>query len=112
MASPPSISHKGASQTTGGILCGQAQGNIFNHADADDISQAPHKGKVYIHQSPQDPDPKTAETSITSEVTPYLKPVLKTLAQRFSPVSSKLFFLIYMQQKIYFVRIQSKDLCL
>ena len=36
MASPPFIDASGASQTTGGILCGQAHGNVFNHADGPD----------------------------------------------------------------------------
>ena len=74
--------------------------NVFNHADgADPIHIAPRVGKVYVYQSPQVSDPKNCETSIKCEVTPQIKPVLKALAWRFSPVSSKLYFLIYVQQK-------------
>jgi len=100
MASPPPISANGASRTTGGILRGRAHGNVFNHADgADPIHVAPRVGKVYVYQSPRVPDPKNSETSIKCEVTPQIKPVLKALARRFSPVSSKSYFLIYVQQK-------------
>lgn len=100
MASPPAIHAHGASWTTGGILRGRAQGNIFNHADGiDDIYVAPSKGRVYIYQSPQDPRIKKGETSIMSEVTPQLKPILKTLARRFSPVSSKSFLDTYTAKK-------------
>lgn len=94
MGSPPPIDANGASRTTGGILRGRAHGNVFNHADAADlIHVGPRMGKVYVYQSPRVPDSKSSETSIKCEVTPQLKPVLKALARRFSPVSSKLFFL-------------------
>ena len=94
MASPPPIRAEGASRSTGGILCGWAVGNVLNHADGlDEVYVAPRKGKVYIYQSPRDPINKS-ETSIPSEVTPQLRPVLKTLARRFSPVSSRSYFLI------------------
>ena len=98
-ASPPPIDASGASQTTGGILCGQAHGNVFNHADsADPVFVRPHTGKVFVYQSPCIPDPKKSETFIKCEVTPQIKPVLKALAWRFSPVSSKSYSLIYVQQ--------------
>ena len=52
MASPLAMDANGASCTTGGILCGQAQGNVFNHADvADQVHVEPHMGKVYVYQS-------------------------------------------------------------
>ena len=90
MESPPPISANGASRTTGGILCGRAQGNVFNYADSEHGNYAaPRKGKVYIYQSSRDPRTEKSDTSILSEVTTQLKPILKTLAQRFSPVSSK-----------------------
>jgi hypothetical protein len=82
----------GSSRTTGGILRGRAQGNVFNHADGpDQVYVAPRKGKVYVYQSPRIPDATNSDTSITCEVTPQLKPVLKALSRRFSPVSSKLY---------------------
>ena len=81
MASPPSIDASGASQTTGGILCGQAHGDVFNHADGPDpVFVGPHTGKVFVYQSPRVPDPKKSETSIKCEVIPQIKPVLKALA--------------------------------
>ena len=81
---------QGASRMTGGILHGRAQGNVFNHADGEGESYAAlWKGKVLIYQSPQDPKTNKADLSITCEVTPQLKPILKTLARMFSPVSSK-----------------------
>ena len=91
MTSPPAMDANGALHTTGGISHGWAQGNVFNHADVAD--------QVYVYQSPQVPDSKSSETSIKCEVTPQFKPVLKALVQRFSPVSSKLYLLIYGQEK-------------
>ena len=78
---------------------GQAHGNVFNHADGPDpVFVGPRTGKVFVYQSPRVPDPNKSETSIKCEVTPQIKPVLKALAQRFSPVSSKSYFSIYVQQ--------------
>ena len=89
MASPP-ISPQGASRMTGGILRGRAHGNVFNHADGgDEIHVGPRKGKVFVYQSPRDPMAHKPDMSITSEVTPQLKPILKSLARRFSPVRSE-----------------------
>ena len=71
---------------------------MFNHADvADQVHVGPCMGKYYVYQSPRVPDSKSSETSIKYEVTPQLKPVLKALALKFSPVSSKLYSLIYGQ---------------
>jgi hypothetical protein len=94
MGSPPQVSDlQGASRMTGGVLRGRAQGNIYNNADsAPDIYTAPRKGRVFIYQSPRDPKTTKPDASVMSEVTPQLKPVLKTLARRFSPVSSKSYF--------------------
>ena len=82
MASLPSaMDANGASRTTGGILHGWAQGNVFNHADvADQVHVGPHMGKVFVYQSPWVPDSKSSKNSIKCEVTPQLKPVLKTQA--------------------------------
>ena len=84
MASPPSIYASGASQTTGGILHGQA------HADGPDpVFVGPCTEKVFVYQSPRAPDPKKSETSIKCEVTPQIKPVLKALAWSFLQGNSK-----------------------
>jgi hypothetical protein len=90
LSPPPGDMLYGASCTTGGVLCGWAHGNVFNHADNEDQPLiGSHKGKVYIYQSPKDPMTHKPDMSITSEVTPTLKPVLKTLNWRYSPVSSE-----------------------
>ena len=56
MYSPP---HPyGSSQTTGGILCGHALGNMINAADFQDISKDvfyPIIGKVLVYSSNDDP---------------------------------------------------------
>jgi hypothetical protein len=89
-ASPPRNVLQGASRTTGGVLRGRALGNVFNHADGgDNIYVGPRKGKVLVYQSPKDPMNQKPDMSITSEVTPRLKPVLKSLARKYSPVRSK-----------------------
>ena len=92
MANLPAMDANGASCTTGRILHGQAQGNVFNHADvANQVHVGPCMGKGFVYQSPQVPDSKSSKTSIKCEMTPQLKPVLKALARRLSPVSSKLY---------------------
>jgi hypothetical protein len=86
--------------STSGISHGRAHDNVFNHADTgNQIYTGPHIGKVYVYQSPQVPDLKSSKISIKCELTPQIKPVLKALAWQFSPVSSKLYFLILKQQK-------------
>lgn len=88
--SPPRIALQGASRMTGGILRGRAYGNVFNHADGEDeICFEPRKGKVLVYHLPRDPMTHKSDMSITSEVTSQLKPVLKTLARKYSPVRSK-----------------------
>ena len=100
--SPSRNALQGASRTTGGVLHGQAYGNIFNHADGDgEVHIAPRKGKVLIYQSPRDPTTNTPDMSIMSEVTPHLKPVLKNLSQKFLPVRSKFCLKIRMVKIFY-----------
>lgn len=94
MASPPVSPNRndlqGASRMTGGIFRGRAYGNVFNRADGEDeVHVEPRKGKVLVYQSPRDPMAHKPDMSITLEVTSQLKPVLKTLARRYSPVRSK-----------------------
>ena len=90
MGSPPRSILQGASRTTGGVLRGLALGNVFNHADGEDkVYVGPRKGKVLVYHSPKDPMNHKPDMSITSEVTPQLKPVLKSLARKYSPVRSK-----------------------
>ena len=90
MTSPPRDALQGASQMTGGVLRGQAVRNAFNHADGEDnIYVGPRKGKVLVYHSPKDPMTHNPDMSIILEVTPQLKPVLKSLARKYSPVRSK-----------------------
>ena len=54
MASPLAMDANGASCTTGGILRGRAQGNVFNHADvADQVHVGPCMGKVLFINPPE-----------------------------------------------------------
>lgn len=93
MDSPP-ISPQGASRMTGGVLRGRALGNVFNYADGkDEPHVGPRKGKVLVYQSPRDPTTHKPDMSITSDVSSQLKPVLKTLGRKYSPVRSMFFFL-------------------
>jgi hypothetical protein len=88
--SPPRDILQGASRTTGGVLRGRALGNVFNHADdKDNIYVGPRKGKVLVYQSPKDPMDHKPDMSITLEVAPRLKPVLKSIARKYSPVRSE-----------------------
>ena len=89
--SPPCHALQGASHTTGGVLCGQAQGNVFSHADCSDamMDLGPCKGKVHVYMLPKDPSAHKPDMTVTSDVTPTLKPVLKALAWNYSPVHSE-----------------------
>lgn len=99
--SPPRDVLQGASRTTGGVLRGRAYGNVFNHADVEDERHVgPRKGKVLVYQSPKDPMIHKADMSITLEVTSQLKPVLKSLAQKYSPVQSKRYFYFYLDDHL------------
>ena len=95
MASPPgSPSHnlQGTSRTMGGIIRGQALGNVFNHADAPKKQQDRRElrmGRIHIYTSHIDPTQNKAHMGFKHEVTPRLKPILKALARSYSPVHSK-----------------------
>lgn len=62
MVSPPtspSQNLQGASQISGGVICGQALGNVFNLGDALDVQidldfMLAVLGKVYIYDSASD----------------------------------------------------------
>ena len=92
--SPPCIALQGASQTTGGVSRGRAYGNVFNHKE--EICLEPRKGKVFVYHLPRDPTIHKPDMSITSEVTSQLKPVLKTLAWKYSPIRSKWYNKLYL----------------
>lgn len=67
------------------------QGNVFSHTDCNDVMMdlGPRKGKVHIYMLPKDPSAHKPDMTVTSDVTPMLKPVLKALAQNYSPVCSE-----------------------
>jgi hypothetical protein len=93
MASPLNgpLRSQGASHTTGGIICGRAQGNVFNHADLVEFghdAQLPllRQGQVQVYMSFNQVKPTMA---FKHEVTPTLAPVLKSLTRRYSDFSSE-----------------------
>ena len=82
----------GASRTTGGTIQGQALGNVFNHADANDITQSmlgPRVGQVHIFTEHADPTTTKPFMVLKHDITPKLGPVLKALRRKYSPVRSK-----------------------
>ncbi|KAG6903859.1 hypothetical protein DXG01_014302, partial [Tephrocybe rancida] len=98
MASPPNSSGQlqGASRTTGGVFRGHAQGNIFNHGDAQE-SEAPMlgpvKGKVHFYRSNADPatvQPSLIVPSMTfkQDVISNLAPILIKTAKVYSPIKN------------------------
>jgi hypothetical protein len=103
MASPPRPGHsaglqssaielRGASRVTGGFLHGHAYGNVFNHADADEVMQDTAGlwvGRVQVYESHVNPTITKPKWSLKHVVTPKLKPVLKALSRQYSPVCSK-----------------------
>ena len=92
--SPPQFGLGGASRVTGGILHGQAYGNIFNHANAEmEFCLEPRMGKVHIYRSLIDPTLTKLDMVLKHKVTPKIKPILKALARGYSPVRSKLFII-------------------
>ena len=124
MASPPrtELRHSkspafklgGASQVTGGVLCGRAHGNVFNHVDANemkDFSMGPRMGRVQVFMTHADPIATKPDMVLKHEVTPKLKPILKSLAQGYSPIRSKLFTNLYTIFSI-LCRQQSTYLCI
>ena len=91
---------QGASRTSSGILCGRAQGNVFNFADVTDVlKQGPShgvapRGRVYVYSSPLNPtslDPERMKPMATVKVTTSqtIAPMLQQVSHRFSPVRSK-----------------------
>ena len=82
---------QGASRTTGGILCGRAQGNVFNNADAELVSDygIEHRiGQVQVYTVYADPTMVKPDMELKHEVTPKLTKVLKVLSHKYSPIRS------------------------
>ena len=86
---------------TGGILHGQALGNTLNAADYHDTLDSfyPIPGKVLVYSSNQDPANLTIHdmkptTFIRHDVTPSIQPILAKVADKYSPIQSKLYLLM------------------
>lgn len=98
MASPPTSPARGlrgASRTSGGIIRGRALGNVFNFADADSsLGSESRIGRVNVYLDNVDPGTVKPKMVLKTEVTPRLKPVLKNLARRYSPIRSESFTLL------------------
>ena len=80
----PAFELGGASQVMGGVLCGRAHGNVFNHADADemmDFHMDPWMGRVQVFMTHVDPTATKPDMVLKHKVTLKLKPILKSLAQ-------------------------------
>ena len=91
-ASPPRFDLGGASRVTGGIFRGRAYGNVYNHADAEMMSDLESRmGKVHVYMTHVDPSLSKPDMVLKHKVTRDIKPILKALARGYSPVRSKLF---------------------
>jgi hypothetical protein len=90
MGSPPPL--HGSSSTTGGVLRGRAQGNIFNLADAEkalETEVGAAIGKVKIYRPGEDPSSLKPQMVLKAEVSQTMAPVLTDLGELYSPVKSK-----------------------
>ena len=86
-----------ASRTSGGTIQGRALGNIFNNADADDITKSmlgPQISRVQVFTTHADPTMTMPHMVLKHEVSPRIGPVLKALGRKYSPVRSKTFILL------------------
>ena len=87
----------GASRTSGGMIWGRALGNVFNNADADDITKSmlgPQFGRVQVFTMHANPTMTMPHMALKHEVSPRIGPVLKALGRKYSPVRSKSFILL------------------
>ena len=94
----PAFELGGASRVMGGVLRERAHGNVFNHADADemmDFHMGPWMGRVQVFMTHVDPTATKPDMVLKHEVTLKLKPILKSLARGYSPICSKLFTNLY-----------------
>jgi len=88
------IDLQGASHTTGGILHGQAQGNVFNNADADPVLDYGLEhciGQIQVYTSHTDPAIVKPNMELKHEVTSKLTKVLQVLSCKHSSVWSMVF---------------------
>ena len=91
MQSPPSSptqNLQGASRVTGGFARGCARGNVFNFADAINLSSDPstiyQKGKILLYTSNGDVSIMKSKVSLKHDVMPTLRPILLSLKKRYT----------------------------
>ena len=93
----PSPPLYGSSRTTGGTTGGRAVGNVFNLADAGDDDEdlsVSRTGKVYVYNSPVDPVEGKLFCILKVNVEFSMAPVLKSIAEKWSPIESMEFYFI------------------
>lgn len=96
MASPAGspISLQGASHTTGGSTHGHAAGNVYNFSDGADFDMemlVPWTGKVHLYNSQVNPLEVKPFCKMKVDVHFSLAPVLKSIAEKWSPIESMTF---------------------
>jgi hypothetical protein len=100
MASPgnsPLRNLQGASRMAGGVIRGRAQGNIYNFADEENLqdftfpAETASTGVLHVFLSR---DAAKPAMTLKLKVTTQLGPVLEVLAERYSPVKSKCWYLL------------------
>jgi hypothetical protein len=96
--SPPGL--HGSSRMTGGIFRNRALGNTLNIADFDPAVDVLHPmpGKVFVYSSNQDPANLSIQDMkpsafIKHNVTSSIEPVLKKVAEKYSPIRSELLYI-------------------
>jgi len=102
MVSPPtspSQNPQGASQISGGVIHGQALGNVFNLGDASDLQMdldlmLAVLGKVYIYDSGSDvvnldPTKVKPQWVLKADVSQMIMPILTKLGWKYSPIHSE-----------------------
>ena len=111
----PAVDMGGSSRMTGGLLHGQAYRNVYNHVDSDKLmnfnTMGPQTGYVQVYMKHIDLMVTKAHIVLKHEVSSKLKPILKSLAHRYSPVHSKL-SISFTDKYIDFCRQQSSHFCL
>ena len=85
------IDLQGAFWITGGTLCGRAQGNMFNNADAEltfDYVLEHRIGQIQVYTTYADPTIVKPDMELKHKVTPKLTEVLRVLSRKYSPIHS------------------------
>ncbi len=92
---------QGSSRITGGILRGNALGNVFNHGDTEflTLQAASAKGIIRVYDAlVKDPGNAAPKMFFKIGVCPTLGPVLKMFGKRAPYIEGQWFFAIYFQK--------------